>query len=139
MKTGGMTILALAMAVALMATPAVAQTINLKADVPFDFVAGNAMLNSGQASLLTITNNVIRLSDTDKHSAVAMLIADDDRSARGESKLIFHRYGERYFLVRVETPEGSYKVPVSKREMKLAQQTSSGQVAVLAHAASPGK
>lgn len=139
MKTSGMTILALAMAVALMAAPAVAQTINLKADVPFEFEAGNVMLNSGQASLLTITNNVIRLSDSDKHNAIASLIADDDRSTGGESKLIFHRYGERYILVRVETPNGSYKVHLSKREMKLAQQTSPTQVAVLAHAASAGK
>jgi hypothetical protein len=139
MKTGGMTILALTMAVALMAAPAVAQTINLKADVPFDFEAANVKLNAGQSWLQTISNNgFIRLTDADNHTTIAMLIADDVRSA-SDSRLVFHRYGERYFLVGVKTTEGSYKVPLSRREMKLARHTSPAQVAVVAHAALAGK
>lgn len=138
MKTRGTMIVVVAMAVALMAAPAVAQTINLRADVPFEFAAGNAMLSSGHCSLQTISNSVVKLSDADNHSAAAILIADDVRS-NGNSKLVFHRYGERYFLARVETPDISYKVPISGREMQLARKAAPQQVSVLARSAAGGE
>jgi hypothetical protein len=139
MKTRGMMmIVVLAMGVALMAAPAMAQTINLKADVPFDFAAGDVMLSSGHCSLQTISNNIVRLSDAEHHSSATILNGDDVRSAN-DAKLIFHLYGDRYFLARVETPEMSYKVPISSREMKLARKVSPKEVAVLAHSAVGGE
>lgn len=127
----GTMILALALTAAAMAAPAVGQTINIKAEVPFDFVAGDVILKSGHCSLLTISNYMVRLTDSDNHSAVTNFTSDDLRSA-GDAKLIFRRYGDRYFLARVETPEMSYKVPISNREMKLARKPSLRQVSVLA-------
>lgn len=135
MKTRGwMMIVAFAMAVALTAAPAVAQTINLKADVPFDFAAGTVMLKSGHCTVQTISNKVVWLSDADHNGSLTSLTADDLRSA-DDARLVFYRYGDRYFLARIETPEVSYKVPISKRERQLAREASPQQVAVLAIAA----
>ena len=134
MKTRGrMMTIALAITVALMAVPAMAQTINVKADVPFDFAVDKATLRSGHCTVQTITNDVVRLSDADHNSSAVIMIPDDLRSAE-DTKLVFNRYGDLYFLARIETPEASYKVPISKREMRLANEASPRQVAVLADA-----
>ena len=52
MKANRIMIVAISMALALTTASAVAQTINLKADVPFDFAAGNVMLKSGHCTVV---------------------------------------------------------------------------------------
>lgn len=136
MKTNRILIVVITMALALTAANAAAQTINLRSDVPFDFAAGKVMLKSGHCSIQTISGNIVQVRDADNQSVAAMLIADDTRSAH-DSKLVFHRYGDQYFLARIETPDLSYKVPVTNRERKLAMQASPQQVAVLAYTAAP--
>ena len=127
-------IVVITMALALMAASASAQTINLKSDVPFDFAAGKVMLKSGHCSIQTISGNIVQVKDADNESVAAMLIADDTRSAN-DAKLVFHRYGDQYFLAGIETPELSYEVPVTNRERKLAKQATPQQVAVVAYTA----
>src|SRR5438105_1255235 len=82
MKKHQFMIVVLAMAVALMAAPAVAQTINLKADVPFDFASGKVMMKSGACTIRTITNGVVQVSDADRNSSATRLTANDLRSAQ---------------------------------------------------------
>jgi hypothetical protein len=136
MKTNRVLLVVITMALALMAASASAQTINLKADVPFDFSAGKAMLRSGPCAIQTLSNTVVQVKDDDNNSVVAMLIANDTRSAH-DAKLMFNRYGDSYFLARIETPEISYKVPVSPRERELAKHGLPQQIAVLAYTPSP--
>jgi hypothetical protein len=136
MKANRILIVVITMALALMAASASAQTINLKSDVPFDFAAGKVMLKSGQCTIRTLSNSVVQVKDAANESAATMLIADDTRSAN-DAKLVFNRYGDQYFLARIETPVRAYKVPMGHHELKLAKQASPQQVAVLASTAAP--
>src|SRR6266851_3849598 len=76
------------------------------ADIPFAFTAGNATLPAGEYRVQKLEGNsavvLIRCSDA---SASAMVItnAAQANERQSGSKLVFNRYGNRYFLSQVWT------------------------------------
>ena len=98
-------VLLLAAALALLVTTgASAQTINLKANVPFSFVVDRTTLPAGEYSVESIANSegvlTIRGVDT-KTARLIMSHACESVKAASHAKLIFHRYGDQYFLSQV--------------------------------------
>ncbi len=96
------------------------------ADIPFAFTAGNATLPAGEYRVQKLDGNsavlLIRCSDA---SAAAMVItnAAQAKELQSQSKLIFKRYDNRYFLSQVWTA-GSIRgrqLPKSSQEKELAQ------------------
>jgi len=96
------------------------------ADIPFAFTAGNATLPAGEYRVQKLDGNsavlLIRCSDA---SAAAMVItnAAQAKELQSQSKLIFKRYDNRYFLSQVWTA-GSIRgrqLPQSSQEKELAQ------------------
>ena len=83
------------------------QSPQSKANVPFDFIVGDTTLPSGNYAIGSATSagNCVKISNTSaKSTAVRLTTAV---SGKGEdSKLVFHRYGERYFLAEVWTGAG---------------------------------
>jgi hypothetical protein len=75
-------------------------------NVPFDFVAGNKTLPAGEYAVKTIgPTHTLVLIDRNDATASAFLttnpvVASEPQS---ESKLVFNRYGDRYFLAQVWT------------------------------------
>jgi len=75
-------------------------------NIPFAFVAGNASLPAGEYRVQKLEGNsavvLIRCSDA---SASAMVItnAAQANERQSGSKLVFNRYGNRYFLSQVWT------------------------------------
>jgi hypothetical protein len=134
MKTQkAMTLVGLAIAVALLAAPVMAQTVNLKADIPFAFNVSKVALSPGTCTVKMIAEKTVVLRDADNNHAITMLTLDDVRGA-DNPKMIFRRYGDHYFLARIETPDAAYQLPVSARETRLAHAGSPQLVAVLASA-----
>ena len=95
----------------------------VKADIPFDFTAGNITMpageyqiaNSGHPGTLLIGSYGSSGEFVGAHAAQA--------SGRAEStKLVFHRYGDRYFLyqVWVEGEDRGSEVPLTKFEKELS-------------------
>ena len=105
----GLTMLMLIGAVALMAAlvSAHAQSSSVVADVPFEFTVGGKSLKAGEYSIRAFAANGDALLVRNKESndsAIRMSNTITARIAPKQGKLVFHRYGQRYFLSEIWTP-----------------------------------
>jgi len=75
-------------------------------NVPFSFVAGETTLPPGQYTVSHFPNSDWILFRNDDGHSIAMLqimASSAPRGQSGNSKLVFNRYGENYFLAQVWT------------------------------------
>jgi hypothetical protein len=106
-----------------------AQTVqaqqSLVVNVPFDFTAGNTALPAGEYSVQKWGKDatVLLIQRADQSASVIIpTMAAISSERQSESKLVFHRYGDRYFLSQVWTegnPRGR-ELSKSKREKEIA-------------------
>ena len=96
----------------------------MKVNIPFAFAAGDHSLPAGEYLVLTVTpERSIRIVSTDgKHSAIVNTLPNYAKSPSENSRLIFHRYGNEYFLAQVWTAgQNVARDPLSSRKaMELA-------------------
>ena len=140
MKTRAL-VMAGVMALTAMAFTRVAQAQELLAvNIPFDFVAGNTQLPAGEYTVRVSapTHTIILISRKDSATS-AFLVTNAAVSAepQSESKLIFNRYGERYFLSQVWTEGNSQgrqllKSGREKEMSQIAKNETRGQVTLVA-------
>ena len=140
MKTRAL-VMAGVMALTAMAFTRVAQAQELLAvNIPFDFVAGNTQLPAGEYTVRVSapTHTIILISRKDS-AASAFLVTNAAVSAepQSESKLVFNRYGERYFLSQVWTEGNSQgrqllKSAREKEMSQIAKNETRGQVTLVA-------
>ena len=102
-----------------------AQTMNLKASIPFDFRIGNTVLPSGEYSIRH-SDGVLFVNQTDgAHKSGMVLTFGEDRPAESSaaSTLLFNRYGDTYFLSKVWSAESTQAQapPKTSREKELAR------------------
>lgn len=98
-----------------------------RADVPFDFVVGDKVLPAASYDMNQIAPNAIETSDS-KDGKAAMI---QGQPVYGKQKLhgalLFHKYGERYFLYQAWNAEGKgFQVRESKLEKEQAQASNDG-------------
>jgi len=121
----------------LLATAAHAQSTNVTASVPFDFVVANQAYPAGDYAVKSI-------SDT----GVPILIRNSDEAEKGivlsgscssvkpstTTKLVFHRMGGQYFLYQVwqEGNTTGREFPLSKRDIQLARNSSKPEIVIVA-------
>ena len=97
--------LALLALMAVIALPgAMAQGVALKADVPFAFTVGDTPLPAGEYTVSSPVNGLIRVENNQTHDAATVSISHGNHDAGHDSKLVFNRYGNRYFLHRILCP-----------------------------------
>ena len=75
-------------------------------DIPFAFVAGNATLPAGEYRVQKLDGNsaVLLIHCRDANAAALVIThAAQAKEPQSESKLVFNRYGNRYFLSQVWT------------------------------------
>jgi len=73
-------------------------------NVPFDFTAGDAKLPAGEYTVGKSSSDspVLKIARADGSDAVLVpSIATQSNGPQSESKLVFHKYGDRYFLAQV--------------------------------------
>jgi hypothetical protein len=95
----------------------------LKVIVPFDFVAGSRTLSAGQYTVSQPGNSVIVRSAGGAPGAVMITNRVKSPGRQEIGKLVFHRYGNRYFLSEVwgtDQSTGS-QLPKTTQERELAQ------------------
>lgn len=102
----GMTMVALLVAIALVTAVASAsgQSTISRADIPFEFVAGNKTLAAGHYRITNVSSGaeVLKIAGTESGQSVFRLTISVQASARkNEGKLVFRRYGNHYFLAEV--------------------------------------
>ena len=104
-----------------------AQTTNqrlMKVHIPFAFSVENHSLPEGEYTIFTVTpERSIRIVSSDgKHSAIVNTLPNYANLPSENSRLVFHRYGDEYFLTQVWTAgQDVARNPLStKRAMEIA-------------------
>jgi hypothetical protein len=117
----------------------------LLVNVPFDFIAGKMTLPAGEYRVQKPADDsgVLLIQRTDRGaSAMVLCFAAQINAPQTQSKLIFHRYGDRYFLsqVWVAGHVRGRQLPESDKEKELAlaaRNEAPDQVTIIARLISP--
>jgi hypothetical protein len=101
-------------------------------NVPFDFIAAGTTLPAGEYRVSTAsmtTNNILFIKSQQDPNAAVLIPTNEAQAiqAPAKSKLVFHRYGDQYFLSQVWT-EGNIR---GKELMKSAAEKQVARVARL--------
>ena len=119
--------------VTLAATPSHAQAM-IKADVPFSFSAAYGVLPAGEYYIARSgLGQVMQLSNGRRGVELMTPNTTDLRDKINTPKLVFHRYGDEYFLAEIWTSTDSCvrALAVHPRERQLAKAGMSPEVAVV--------
>lgn len=115
---------AVAATAALYASHAFAQEDAMQVKVPFAFHSGSQQMPAGVYTVEIQSNQLVLLRGRSK-SGYLMTNPEETRTPSGTGKLIFHRYGEQYFLSEIWTREsrtGQRAVKTrQEKEAELAQ------------------
>jgi hypothetical protein len=107
----------------------------VRADVPFAFTVAHETFPAGQYTVRKMGATEV-LSITGSGSAITMASSQpvQSRTEQKLTKLVFHRYGDRYFLyqVWVRGEDRGQELPPTKVERELASSRQPNSVAVLA-------
>jgi hypothetical protein len=99
-----------------------ADSLALRARVPFDFTAGKTALAAGTYSVTRPGGSLnVILVRSQKQGVFLRAQRDDATTSTETSRLVFHRYGDRYFLRAVSFRGGSgYAMPETDEEREWA-------------------
>jgi hypothetical protein len=119
--------------------PTKAQSLEYKltANIPFDFTVGEKKLMAGEYSVHRAQQSagdlIIVISSADGHSNVTRLTFTTTRNAEDKARLVFHRYGEEYFLSEI-WPAGALagrELPKSRSERELQRNVNAPGIAAI--------
>jgi len=89
-------------------TPAKAQSLQyrLTANIPFDFTVADKKFQAGEYSVVradpSAGDTILRISSKDGHANInRWTIPVIKLTNEGKARLVFHRYGDEYFLVQI--------------------------------------
>jgi hypothetical protein len=98
------TVAILGLILAAVAAPSQSNQAMLKADIPFAFAVDNHMLPAGHYQLSPLDQRTIRIENSSDHGTFMRVLNVQRRNPQSTGKLIFHRYGDRYFLAQIWAP-----------------------------------
>lgn len=84
-----------------------AQTARATANVPFEFVVGSKTLPAAHYTISDMTSGsqVVKISAREENANLfATTIPLSRKASDDKGKLVFHRYGNRYFLAEIWSP-----------------------------------
>jgi hypothetical protein len=111
----------------LVAGSAIAQSIHVRGDIPFNFVVGSKTYPAGTYEIGTIdvrNSRTLLLKARDGNaSAMINSNAAESLTPANKTKLVFNRYGNQYFLSRVWVNGETlgHQLPKSSREKEMAR------------------
>ncbi|WP_353068705.1 hypothetical protein RBB75_16395 [Tunturibacter empetritectus] len=104
---------------------AMAQDHKVTASVPFNFTVNGRTLPAGNYTIGNDSNSPRMLTIADRQKGVALMaITVPDNSSSADNKLVFHHYGNQYFLSEIRTANGSMSchLTTSKQEKRARTQ-----------------
>lgn len=117
-----------------MAGTSFAQSNGVRATVPFDFTVGNELLPSGTYTFQQGSSHVIVIRNRDKPISAMSIVNQSYHKASNGGKLLFHRYGDRYFLSEVLCDQANLDVRIApskaekRTQLQQAALNSSSQI-----------
>jgi hypothetical protein len=108
-----------------------AQTVDLGATIPFDFIAGQAVMPAGDYTIhgQSILYLVRRLDAGLPAGAYVTTVGASGTEENGSPRLEFHRYGNEYFLAAIWNAAASGEgraVPQTVHEKEMAKRLGAG-------------
>jgi hypothetical protein len=94
------------------------------ADVPFEFSVGYKTMAAGEyrIQIVNSANDALLIQSADgKSSALRLSEATDRNKDKTHARLVFHRYGERYFLAEVWTGTDTGRQLLKSQDEKAIQ------------------
>ena len=118
----------LAVGLALASTVASANgpSLLVTADIPFDFIIADQTFSSGKYTVRKVSDDGkgLRISSVDGKSSVMRLSnLAVEKSKKPNARLVFHRYGQQYFLAEVWSGDTYGRQLIEcKKERRLRQE-----------------
>jgi hypothetical protein len=106
-------------------------------NVPFEFRAGSKIVPAGQCTVQRsgMLSQMLLIRNSDKKVGLYSLaqLGDVAKGSENETALIFHKYGDQYFLsgIRVAGKTEAYELPETKIEAELRAQNAPASEEVL--------
>ena len=97
----------------------------VRANIPFQFVVGDKSLPAGEYAVKPFTDSrVLAIDNRDSHASALRMTSEIAGNRKSENaRLVFHRYGNRYFLAEVWMGEGNgSQLKKSKEERALQRE-----------------
>jgi hypothetical protein len=126
----------------LVAGSAIAQTVHVRGNVPFNFAVGSKTFPAGTYDVGTIgrgDRKTLLLQSRDANASIMVNInAAETLKPADKTKLVFNRYGNRYFLsqIWVAGETRGHQLPKTSREKEMArdvaQNLTQGRVEIMA-------
>jgi hypothetical protein len=103
------------------------------ADIPFAFTVANLTFPAGRYTLTRLGETTLRISSRHNQGTVVLTHAAEGKAPDSKGKMVFHRYGESYFLaeVWVAADAAGRTVFPSRAEEELVGKRTETQIAVL--------
>src|SRR5215831_18530339 len=124
-----------ALVLALVVNVPFANAQSTKATVPFDFAIDGKTMPAGTYSVSEIGDAEIRVANSESSAVVLMRGQREERLTYQSAKLVFHKYGDKYFLAEVWNGAGNtgLQIPTSKmeQEMRVASNHAGGSTEVV--------
>jgi len=125
-----MLMLIVALALATAAVSASAQSRNeVRASIPFEFVVGDKTLPAGEYNVRAITRDALLIQGTENGKSAIRLSNETEKSKRSMySRLVFHCYGQKYFLAQVWNGEmAGLELAKSRQERAIERESNLAQ------------
>ena len=126
----------------LVAGSAIAQTVHVRGNVPFNFAVGSKTFPAGTYDVGTIGSGdrkTLLLQSRDANASIMVNInAAETLKPADKTKLVFNQYGNRYFLsqIWVAGETRGHQLPKTSREKEMArdvaQNLTQGRVEIMA-------
>ena len=97
---------------------------SVRANVPFEFVVGSRTLPAGEYTVRSINQDALKIASKDANDSAIRLSRVSDGET-DHAKLVFHRYGERYFLAEVWSSYDEGRTLATSKEERSMQKESS--------------
>jgi hypothetical protein len=113
--------------VPLLATAQMGSAQKLTAQVPFEFIAGNQRIPAGECVVQSASpfGAAVNIRGSNpKISLYSMLLNGDTQKGTPVNALVFHKYGDTYFLsgIKLAGSQTTYDLPQGKAEAELRAQ-----------------
>ena len=120
---------------ALLGSTAYAQSIHVRAHVPFDFAVGDRVYPAGEYTIQTQTNfnHLLYVGNRDTNEST-MTRSYPTSSVKAErTELLFRRIGNAYFLSQVRVAESRIgrEFPMSRLEIRMAQNGTNSETTIV--------
>lgn len=119
---------------ALLAVAGASAQDSLQAYLPFGFAAGGTTLQAGHYTVRELSHGAVRIRCSDcRGAAIVMGRALNSPATPSNPRLVFHRYGVRYFLTEVwGTANEGRQFPETRQEQELASRSAPSNTIVAA-------